>query len=58
MECGRRKEIHTGLRVDNTKMDLKYRMENMDWTHLAQDKNQWRAAANDNEPPGSIKYRE
>jgi hypothetical protein len=38
-------------------MDLKEKgWEVVDWIHLAQDSDQWRALVNNNEPSGSVKY--
>jgi hypothetical protein len=42
--------------VDNIKMDIRETgWFGMDWIDLAQDRNQWRALVNGNEPSGSIK---
>jgi hypothetical protein len=43
--------------VDNIKMDLREReWDGMDWIHLVQDRDQWRALCkHGNEPSGSIK---
>jgi hypothetical protein len=42
--------------VDNIKIDLREIGWDMDWIDLAQDRNQWRALVNGNEPSSSIKY--
>jgi hypothetical protein len=43
--------------VDNIKIDLReIGWDGMDWIDLAQDRDQWRARENGNEPSGSIKY--
>jgi hypothetical protein len=42
--------------VDNIEMDLReIGWVGMDWIYLAQDRDQWRALVNGNEPSGSIK---
>jgi hypothetical protein len=42
--------------VDNIKMDLReIGLGGMDWTDLAQNRNQWRVLVNGDEPSGSIK---
>jgi hypothetical protein len=43
--------------MGNIKMDLReIGWDGMDWIHLAQDRDQWRALVNNgNEPSGSIK---
>jgi hypothetical protein len=42
---------------DNIKMDLReLAWVGMDWIHLAQDSDQWRALVNTNDPLGFVKY--
>jgi hypothetical protein len=42
--------------VDNIKIDFRERgWDGEDWVYLAQDKDQWRALVNGNEPSGPIK---
>jgi hypothetical protein len=42
--------------VNNIKMDLReIGWDGMDWNDVAQDRDQWRALVNTNEPSGSIK---
>jgi hypothetical protein len=41
---------------DNIRMDLRETgWEDVDWIHLAQDRDQWEACERGNEPSGSIK---
>jgi hypothetical protein len=48
--------IYGGRWVDNFKMGLReLGWGGMDWIHLAQDRNRWRALMNNNEPTDSVK---